>query len=58
MKWIKAKWAEVSTKIGLMLAAVSSALPAYASVNPKLAYVGIAVSALLVLFDEGKGNGR
>ena len=56
MKWIKAKWAEVSTKIGLVLAAVSSALPAYVSVNPKLAYLGIALSALLVLFKEDKGD--
>lgn len=50
--WIETKWAEVSTKIGLVLGALSSTIPVYVGANPKLAYLGIGVAALLVIWNE------
>jgi hypothetical protein len=50
--WIKARRAEFTTKIGLILGALNGAIPAFVSVNPKLTYLGLAVAALLVLFPE------
>lgn len=56
MNWLKSKWSELSTQIGVILGALSGAIPMYVAVNPKLAYVGLAVSVLLVLWKEDRGN--
>lgn len=50
--WIKTRWAEVSTKVGLALGALSAAIPQYVAINPKLSYLGLIVSALLVVWNE------
>lgn len=50
--WVKARWAEVSTKIGLVLTAVSATAPAYASVDVRFAYAGAAAGILLAIWKE------
>lgn len=50
--WLKRKWSELSTKLGLVLGALSSTLPAYASLDPRVAYVGLGAALILVLWDQ------
>ncbi len=52
LAWIKRKWAEISTKLGLLLGAAVSAAQLFGGVKPELAYVGFAASVLLILFKE------
>lgn len=54
--WLKARWAEVSTKIGLIVGAVATAAPQFATVSLKFAWVGLVAAALLVLWKEKPGG--
>lgn len=56
MNWIRARAAELSTKIGLVLGALNVAIQQYVSVNPKLSYAGLIVAALLVIWPEKKAD--
>lgn len=55
--WIKARWCEASTKIGLILTAVSAVAPTYASVDVRFAYAGAVAGILLAIWKE-KPNGQ
>lgn len=50
--WIKARWAEVSTKLGLLVAAASTVLPNFAQYDRRIAYFGAAAGVLMVLWNE------
>ncbi len=52
MNWIKARAAELSTKLGLVLAAVVSAAQMFAPLKPEIAYAGFVASVLLVVIKE------
>lgn len=56
MNWIKARWAEISTKLGLVLGAAVSAAQTFGALKPELAYIGFGASVLLVLFKEQSGG--
>ena len=58
VKWIKAKWAEVSTKFGLILTAISTVTPQFAPFDRRFAYAGTIAGVLLILFKEGKSDGQ
>lgn len=55
--WIKARWGEASTKLGLVLTAVSAVAPTYASVDVRFAYAGAVAGILLAIWKE-KPNGQ
>lgn len=52
MGWLKGKWAELSTKFGLLLTAVSTVAPQFAQFDRRFAYAGAIAGVLLVLFKE------
>jgi type IV secretory pathway TrbD component len=49
------EWSQLSTKFGLLLAAVSAAAPEMAKTDPRFTYVGFAAGLLLVLW-RGKAG--
>lgn len=51
-EWIKARWAELTTKIGLLLTVVSTVAPQWAQFDVRFAYVGAAAGALMMLWKE------
>jgi hypothetical protein len=55
VNWIKARWAEVSTKVGLVLTAVSAIAPQYAAFDVRFAYAGAAAGLLLAVWREKRG---
>jgi len=50
------EWAQLSTKFGLVLTAVSSIAPMYAQFDQRIAYAGAAAGVLLIIY-RGKANG-
>ena len=50
--WIKRQSVQVSTKLGLLLAALSPVLSSYASVDPRFGYAGAACGILLAVWNE------
>ena len=57
--WIKRQWAQISTKVGALLTALSPVLVNYASIDPRFGYAGAACGILLVVWnqDGGRANG-
>lgn len=51
--WLKRQWPQISTRIGLVLGALSGA-GAYAGVDPRFGYVG-AVAGIALIVWNGKG---
>jgi heme O synthase-like polyprenyltransferase len=51
--WIKRQWAQISTKIGALLAALSPVLSGYAAIDPRFGYAGAACGIALVVWNEG-----
>lgn len=49
---IKGKLHEISTKFGIVLGAISIAAPNYAQFDPRIAYLGMIASLLLVIYKE------
>lgn len=52
------EWTQVSTKIGLVLGAVSADASQYASFDHRIAYAGLIAAALLVLYREKPHGGQ
>lgn len=50
--FLRREWSQVSTKIGLVLTAVSSIAPVYAQFDQRIAYAGAIAGVALVLFRE------
>jgi len=55
IEWLKARWTEFSTKLGLILGTAVTAAQTFGALKPELAYVGFGASVLLVLFKEKPG---
>ena len=51
-EWIKRQWAQVSTKIGLLLTALAPVLSSYASVDPRFGYAGAFAGIALVVWNQ------
>lgn len=56
MNWIKAQWRQVSTKLGVILAAIGPALQQYAQYDVKFAYASAAIGVALIVFQEKPGG--
>ena len=50
--WLKARVREVTTHLGIIMAGISPVMAQYAAFDRRIAYAGIAVGILLVLFKE------
>lgn len=44
------EWAQVSTKFGLILTAISTTAPQFAQFDPRLAIIGAAAGVALILY--------
>lgn len=51
-QWLKARWAEASTKIGLVLTVISAVAPTYANVDARFGYAGALAGILLAIWKE------
>ena len=56
IEWFKARIREVTTHLGIIMAGVSPVLAQYAAFDRRVAYAGIAIGILLVLFKEKSGD--
>lgn len=54
-RWLKKEWAQVTTKLGTLLVAVSTIAPQFAAFDVRFAYAGAAAGVLLMLFRERTG---
>lgn len=52
--YIKARLHEISTKVGVVLGAISTIAAQYQAVDVKFAYIGAAAGLLLMLYKESK----
>jgi hypothetical protein len=52
MNWIKSRWREVSTKLGLFLTAAGPLLQQYAQYDVRFAYAAAALGLLLICLKE------
>lgn len=50
------EWAQLSTKFGLVLTAISTVAPQFAQFDVRFAYAGAAAGVLLMIY-RGKPNG-
>ena len=50
--WLKARAREVSTKAGVVIAAVAAVAPNYAQFDPRIAWAGAVAGVLLMVFRE------
>ena len=55
-EWLKARIREVTTHLGIIMAGVSPVMAQYASFDRRIAYAGIVIGILLVLFKEKSGD--
>lgn len=56
MNWIKQRWAQISTKIGALIIALSPVVSSYAGVDPRFGYAGAFLGILAVLWNEKAGQ--
>lgn len=56
IEFLKREWAQISTKFGLVLTAVSAVAPQFAAFDVRFAYAGAAAGFLLILY-RGQANG-
>lgn len=54
--FLKREWAQASTKLGLVLTAISTVAPQFAAFDVRFAYAGAAAGVLLMLFREKAGD--
>ena len=56
--YLKARWAELTTKAGLVLAAVAAIAPQFAQFDVKFAYAGAFAGVVMMIVKEApKGAG-
>lgn len=52
MAWIKARLKELTTKIGIVLTAISTIAPQYAAFDTRFAYAGAVAGFILMVVKE------
>lgn len=57
LDYVKRWWAQVSTKVGMIVAAVSSVAPNFAQFDVRFAYAGAFAGVVMIVWPPKKSDG-